>query len=411
MTAAEAALGALLANPAVATVLALLDGDGEEARVVGGAVRDALLARPVGDVDVATTAVPEEVARRAAAAGLKVVPTGLGHGTLTLLVRGQPVEVTTLRQDLETDGRHAVVAFGRDWAADARRRDFTLNALSLSRDGVVHDDVGGRADLAARRVRFIGDPAARIREDYLRSLRFFRFHAAFGEGAPDPAAFHAIVALRDGLSRLSRERVRAELLKLMAAPGAPAMAEVMADAGLLTLLLGGVPRVARLARLAAIETALGGAPDPLRRLGALTLFVEEDVARLTQRLRLANTEMRRLATMATPQPRLDLAAGDASARIALYRVGPAAFADRVLLAWTDAGAAPDDPAWRRLLGLPERWTPPAFPIGGRVLAAHGVAGPRLGALLRRLEEEWIAAGFPGDSDWRDAAIARAVAGG
>ncbi|HVV93134.1 MAG TPA: CCA tRNA nucleotidyltransferase [Hyphomicrobiales bacterium] len=407
--ASDAALAALLADPAVQMVLGLLDRDGEEARVVGGAVRDALLERPVGDVDVATTAVPDEVARRAAAAGLKVVPTGLGHGTLTLLVHGQPVEVTTLRQDLETDGRHAVVAFGRDWAADARRRDFTLNALSLTRDGEVHDDVGGRADLDARRIRFIGDPAARIREDYLRGLRFFRFHAAFGEGGPDQAALAAIVALRDGLSRLSRERVRAELLKLMGAPGAPAMAEVMADAGLLTLLLGGVPRVARLARLAAIETALGLAPDPLRRLGALTLFVDEDVPRLTARLRLANTEMRRLAAMAAAAPRLAPAATEDEARVALYRIGAPAFADRILLAWADANAAPDDPAWRRLLALPERWMPPAFPIGGRVLAAHGVAGPRLGTLLKRLEEEWLAAGFPEDAGWREAAIARAMA--
>jgi poly(A) polymerase len=407
--ASREALAALLADPATAPVLALLDRDGEAARVVGGAVRDALLGRRLGDIDIATTAVPDEVARRAAAAGIKAVPTGVDHGTLTLIAHGRTVEVTTLRRDLETDGRHAVVAFGRDWAADARRRDFTLNALSLSRDGTVHDDVGGLADLAARRVRFIGDPAARIREDYLRSLRFFRFHAAFGAGAPDAAALAAIVALRGGLATLSRERVRAELLKLMAAPGAAAMARVMAERGILTPLLAGVPRLDRLDRLLAIETALGRAPDALLRLGALTLFVTEDAARLRARLRLANAEAARLAAMAAAHPRLAPADGDAAARTALYRLGPAAFADRVLLAWADSGAPPDDAAWRALLGLPQRWTAPVFPIDGHALAAHGVAGPRLGALLGRLEEEWIAAGFPADAAWPQAAIARALA--
>ena len=195
-----------LKKGAVADLLALLDRDGEEARVVGGAVRNTLLGEPVGDIDIATTALPTEVIRRAETAGFKAVPTGIEHGTITLVAQGHPHEVTTLREDVETDGRRAKVAFGRDWQRDAARRDFTMNALSLSRDGGVHDYVGGLADLDIRRVRFIGEPATRIAEDYLRILRFFRFHAAYGHGAPDAAGVAACVAARDGLVRLSRER-------------------------------------------------------------------------------------------------------------------------------------------------------------------------------------------------------------
>src|SRR6478672_10004804 len=211
----------LKSGPA-ARVLGLLNGDGEEARVVGGAVRNALLKIPIGDIDIATTAVPDEVIRRAKAAGIKSVPTGIEHGTVTLVVEARPFEVTTLREDVETYGRKAKVAFGRDWARDAERRDFTINGLSVDAEGVVHDHVGGLADIAARRVRFIGDPARRIAEDYLRVLRFFRIHAAYGEGEPDRAGYLACIAARGGLAGLSAERVRMEILKLMIAKGAAA---------------------------------------------------------------------------------------------------------------------------------------------------------------------------------------------
>jgi poly(A) polymerase len=221
-------------------LLAVLDRDGEEARVVGGAVRNTLLKEPHGDIDIATTAVPQEVARRVTAAGFKPVPTGIEHGTITVVAAGRPFEVTTLREDVETFGRHAKVAFGRDWRRDAAPRDFTMNALSASRDGTVHDYVGGLADIVARRVRFIGDAAARIAEDYLRILRFFRFHAAYGNGAPDPEGLAACIAARAQLERLSRERVRMEMLKLVvAAHAVPALA-VMSEAGLLLAVLGGV---------------------------------------------------------------------------------------------------------------------------------------------------------------------------
>src|SRR4051812_8014490 len=249
-----------------------------------------MLAEPIGEIDVATTALPTEVIRRAQTAGFKAVPTGIEHGTITVVVHGQPFEVTTLREDVETFGRHAKVAFGRDWKRDAERRDFTMNALSAAREGTVYDYVGGLADVAARRVRFIGDAAARIAEDYLRILRFFRFHAAYGEGALDPAGVAACIAGREGLERLSRERIRMEVVKLLAAKHpVPALA-VMTETGLLGQVLGGVPLLASFANMVKLEAALGLAGDPVRRLGALAVSVLEDAERLRERLRLANTE-------------------------------------------------------------------------------------------------------------------------
>src|ERR1700681_526274 len=223
-----------------ARVLGSLNGDAEEARVVGGAVRSALLQIPPGDIDIATTALPDEVIRRARAAGIKSVPTGIEHGTVTLVIDGQPFEVPTLREDTETFGRKAKVAFGRDWAADARRRDFTINGLSVDAEGVVHDHVGGLEDIAARRVRFIGDPNQRIAEDYLRILRFFRIHAAYGAGEPDRAGYLACISEREGLATLSAERVRLEILKLMVAEGAAGAIAAVVDGGLLLPIFGGV---------------------------------------------------------------------------------------------------------------------------------------------------------------------------
>jgi poly(A) polymerase len=276
-----------LTEEPLARLLAVLDGDGEEARAIGGAVRNALLGQPPGDIDVATTALPQEVIRRAEAAGFKTAPTGIEHGTVTVIIAGRPIEVTTLRQDVETFGRKATVHFGRDWKADAERRDFTINALSVMRDGTVIDLVGGAADIAARRVRFIGDAAQRIREDYLRILRFFRFHAAYGAGRPDREGLRAAIALRGGLERLSRERIRMELMKLLVAPGAAPTLELMADAGLIEPIVG-VPIVAHVSKLAAIEERIGLTPDPVLRLGALAVHVPDDAERLAERLRLSN---------------------------------------------------------------------------------------------------------------------------
>jgi poly(A) polymerase len=388
---------AWLTGGSLAYILRILDRDGEEARVVGGAVRNALIGQPVHEIDVATTALPEEILRRAQEAQLRAVPTGIDHGTITLLAGGTPFEVTTLREDVETYGRKAKVAFGRDWRRDAERRDFTINALSVSRDGMIHDYVGGLADLDARRVRFIGDAAARIAEDYLRILRFFRFHAAYGEGEPDAAALHACIVARDGLRSLSRERVRMELLKLLVARRATAAIRVMADTGLLVPILGGVPYLVSFETMAAIEAASGEKPDPVRRLGALAVAVEEDAERLFERLRLSNAEHDRLRSMADGWWRIGAALTPPDARALLYRLGSLRFADRLLLSWSRSRDASGDSEWRDLVALPARWQPPACPICASDLIARGIPkGPALGAALREAEAAWIAADFPSD---------------
>jgi poly(A) polymerase len=387
-----------LTEGAPGKLLAALDRDGEEARVVGGAVRNALLGEPPREIDVATTARPEEVMRRADAAGFRAVPTGIEHGTVTIVVDGTGFEVTTLREDVETFGRKAKVRFGRDWEKDAQRRDFTLNALFLSRDGTVHDLVGGIEDLRQRRVRFIGDPARRIAEDYLRILRFFRFHAVYADGPPDAAGLHASILARENLRRLSRERVRTELLKLLVAPGAAPTLAVMADAGILVLVLGGVPYVASAANMITLETALGLAADPIRRLGALAAAVAEDAERVSERLRLANVEYERLASMADRWWRIDPTIGHLGARALLYRLGPARYRDRILLAWARCGGEPGDVGWRGLASLPDHWQAPVFPLKAADFMARGIAkGPQLGKVLAAAEEKWIAAGFPSDA--------------
>jgi poly(A) polymerase len=387
---------AWLKDGEVARLLALLDRDGEEARVVGGAVRNALLRIPVGEIDVATTALPEEVMRRVAAAGFKAVPTGIEHGTVTVVIDSHPFEVTTLRQDVETFGRKARVAFGRDWKTDAERRDFTINALSASADGQVYDYVGGPADIAARRVRFIGDADKRIAEDYLRILRFFRFHAYFGDGAPDAAGLLACVRARGGLDTLSRERVRMELLKLLVAPRAAPTLAVMSECGILGAALGGVPYIASFENMVKVEGATGAEPDAVRRLGALGVQVSEDAQRLAQRLRLTNAESERLSALECWW-RVSPAAGEPAAHALLYRLGPRSFSDRVLIAWARSSAGAADRAWGDLAGLPRRWTAPVFPLKSADFSRLGVpAGPALGTALRAAKEAWIAADFPAD---------------
>lgn len=404
MTARNLADATWLKAGPLTRVLEILDRDGEEARAVGGAVRNALMGLPVHEIDVATTALPGEVMRRAQEAGIRTVPTGIDHGTVTLLVKGQAFEVTTLREDVETYGRKAKVAFGRNWQHDAERRDFTMNALSVTCDGVVYDYVGGLADVQARHVRFIGDAARRIEEDYLRILRFFRFHAAYGEGEPDKAALAACIVARDGLETLSRERVRAELLKLLVAKNAAAAIMVMADAGLLVRILGGVPLPGSLEKLIAIENAVALAPDAIRRLGALALFITEDAERLFQRLRLSNGESQRLLSIADGWWRIMGAMKPAEAQTLIYRIGPAPFVDRVLLAWSRSQDSISDVRWQDLATLPQRWPVPAFPISASDLMARGIAkGPALGTALRTAEAAWIAAGFP-----QDAAVVAAI---
>src|ERR1700686_1194057 len=249
----------LKSGPA-ARVLQLLNRNGEQARVVGGAVRNALLKIPTGDIDIGTTALPDEVIRRARAAGIKSVPTGIEHGTVTLVVDGQPFEVTTLREDAETFGRKAKVAFGRDWVRDAERRDFTINGLSVDAAGVVHDHVGGLDDILAKRVRFIGDPDQRIPEDHLRIRRFFRIPAAYGASEPDRDGYLACIRARAGLATLSAERVRMEMLKLVIADGAAGSVAGMADGGLLLPIFGGIAYTGPFAAMFAPECLLALKP-------------------------------------------------------------------------------------------------------------------------------------------------------
>jgi poly(A) polymerase len=400
---------AWLREGALARLLDVLGRDGEEARVVGGAVRNALLGEPIREFDIATTAVPQEVIRRATAAGFRPVPTGIEHGTITVVIGSRPFEVTTLREDVETFGRHASVRFGRDWRADAQRRDFTMNALSAGADGVVFDYVGGLADLNARRVRFIGDANKRIAEDYLRILRFFRFHAAYGHGLPDAAGLAACIAARAGLGQLSRERVRMELLKLLLARHATPALAAMAESGLLVPVLGGVPDLAGFQNMAKVETAAGVQADPVQRLGALGARIAEDAERLWQRLRLSNVEHERLASMAESWWRIS-PADEKGARALLYRLGPERFVDRVLLAWARSPATAHDPAWRALAALPGHWTAPVFPLKAADFIKRGVPqGPALGAALHEAEAAWIAADFPADPEAIAAIAAAAVA--
>jgi len=360
-----------------ARVLELLNGNGEEARVVGGAVRNALLKIPTGDIDIATTAVPDEVIRRAKAAGIKSVPTGIEHGTVTLVVDAQPFEVTTLREDTETFGRKAKVAFGRDWVRDAERRDFTINGLSVDAGGVVHDHVGGLDDVLAKRVRFIGDPSQRIAEDYLRIPRFFRIHAAYGAGEPDRAGYLACIAARAGLTTLSAERVRMEMLKLMVAEGAPGAVAAMADGGLLLPIFGGVAYIGPFTAMISAERLLGLEPSAVR-------------------LRLTNAETKALDSMGHRWWRL-AGMDEAIARRRLYRLGEERYRDRLMLAWARAGAGTNSAHWRELATLPQRWSAPKFPLKAADFIARGIAeGPALGQVLALAEDAWLAADFPLD---------------
>jgi tRNA nucleotidyltransferase/poly(A) polymerase len=387
----------LLEDPRLTTLLAALATTDAETRIVGGAVRDALIGLAPHEIDLATTAPPEATMAAARAAGLKAIPTGIEHGTVTIVVAGAPFEVTTLREDVETDGRFAKVRFGGDFEQDARRRDFTVNALSLSPDGVLHDYTGGLDDLAARRIRFIGDAAARIREDYLRVLRFFRFNAALGTGDFDAEGLHASILARDQLVRLSRERIRSEILKLLIATRAPEVMRVMSRSGVIEPILGmGYP--ARLERIAAIERVAGDKPDAILRLAAFAVRTTEDADRLRQRLRLANDEHARLLSAA--QTLVPLHGAEAPPPVShlremLFVCGAQAAADGLALAFAASGAEAADSAWMASLGYLRTTPAPVFPLGGADLIARGMApGRDLGATLKALQKAWIRAGFP-----------------
>ena len=390
-----------LDNERVLRIFDVFDGAGEETRAVGGALRNHLLGVPVSDVDFATTATPQTTMDRAKAAGLRPIPTGFEHGTVTVIVEGQPFEITTLREDVETDGRRAKVRFGRDFEQDALRRDFTINALSCNREGHIFDYAEGLADIEARRVRFIGDARQRVREDYLRILRFFRFHAAYGEGALDGQAFHAAVLEREGMHNLSRERIRAELLKLLTARNSAPTIAIMCGAGLLLPVLAGVAIPARLARVIEIEHARDAKTDPVLRLIALGVLVREDAERLREELRLSNAEAQRAlgaaraletlhGCMAPPEPK--------ALRPLLYQHGPQATRDALTLAQAEAGVAAQDEDWAKAAAFAATTPKPQLPFSGADLLARGVGpGRGMGEALKAVERLWIAADFPSDA--------------
>jgi poly(A) polymerase len=397
----------------LARALEVLNGGDEETRLVGGAVRDLALGEPAVDFDLTTTAVPDEVVRRAREAGFKVALTGVAHGTVTIVVDGRPFETTTLREDVETDGRWAKVAFGRDFAADARRRDFTINALSLSADGTVHDHVGGLDDLGARRVRFIGDADARIREDYLRILRFFRFSARFAGSGIDPQGLSAAIRARDGLARLSRERVRAELMRLLVAPRACEVMRTMGESGFLEPIFGGIFYTRRLSRLIAIEAERGLAGDAVLRLAALGVAIPEDAERLRDRLRLSTAEADRLNTAAVALMGLHGTQAPPAfqgLRTLMFAIGRESARDTLALAQAESEAPASDAAFaagdRFLADTPEL----KLPFSGADLLARGVApGRQVGQALRAFQALWIRAGFPKEPETLTRLLEEAVA--
>jgi tRNA nucleotidyltransferase/poly(A) polymerase len=404
-----------LADRHLQKLLSVLRDQSEQARIAGGAVRDALIGRPVSDIDVATTTTPDETMRRAKAAGFKPIPTGFEHGTVTVVAGARTYEVTTLRADVETDGRHAKVVFGRDWQQDAERRDFAINALYAEADGTVIDMVGGVADLEARRVRFIGDPENRIREDCLRILRFFRFFAWYGSGRPDAQGLKACARLKEGLDRLSAERVWSELKKLLSAPDPSRAMLWMRQAGVLSRVLPesekwGIDTIHPLVRA---ESDLGWPADPLLRLEAIVPPDAERMAALAARLKLSNADSARLTNWAqSPLPKHDTSEG-AAARL-LYHCDPQGLIDRLrtALAGARARAVESNEAlveaagYARLLKLTESWNRPVLPLRGADLEALGFQrGLRLGETLKALETEWIESGFRLD---RDVLLARAA---
>ncbi|HVJ53937.1 MAG TPA: CCA tRNA nucleotidyltransferase [Aliidongia sp.] len=388
---------AVPARLAAAPVRTVLDALGE-ARFVGGAVRDTLLDRPIGDIDLATPLTPETVMAKLAEARIRFVPTGLAHGTITALADHQPIEITTLRHDVETDGRHAIVAFTDDWAADAARRDFTMNALYLDAEGGLWDPVGGIEDCLAGRVRFVGDARQRITEDVLRLLRFYRFLAHFARAPADPAARAACRTLAPGLHNLAGERIRVELLKLLGAPDPVPTIRMMIEDQVLREILPEPADIARLARLVPIEPVA----DPLRRLAAL--LPADAALAVAERLRLSVKERERLLDMngRLDPPDLD---GDAPAqRRALYRLGTDRYRDLALLRAAGSGAALAVPD---LLALADAWPVPRLPVAGADALAAGIsAGTSVGAALRAVEAWWIEGDFRAG---REACLARLAA--
>ncbi len=390
-----------LRDPALIAVMTAIEEAGGEVRVNGGAIRNALLGEEITDVDLSTTLVPSHVMEVLLRAGIKVVPTGIEHGTVTAVSGVKGFEITTLREDIETDGRHAVVRFGTDWVSDAQRRDFTLNALYCDRNGKIFDPLGGFGDLMARRIRFIGDPAQRIAEDRLRILRFFRFFAWYGHGRPDAEGLKACVREKDGLKGLSAERVWHELRRLLAAPDPVRAILWIRTAGVLDIVLAESRNWGAdlIPRLAATEKALGWKPDPLLRLMAMIPPHAETVKALAERLKLSNAENARLrAWTGASLPKAGTAAGELEKL--LYRGDRMAILDRLRLERARLQESPGkkDEAERQereaMIGAAGNFQAPLFPVTGKDLIAAGMTpGPQMGKQLALLEDRWVESGF------------------
>lgn len=384
-------------------LLSLLSKNGEEARVVGGAVRNSLLGKPIADIDIATTLLPEFVIKRATAAGFHAVPTGMAFGTVTVVAHGQPFEVTTLRSDIETDGRRAKVSFGRDWQVDANRRDFTINALYVDADANVYDYVDGLHDIETTTVRFIGKAEDRIKEDFLRILRFFRFFAWYGHGRPDAEALKAAAKLKQGLGRLSAERSWHEVRKLLCATDPSRALLWMRQTGVLSEILPETEKwgIDAIHSLVATERHFNWPVDPLLRLESLVPPDEERCNKLASRLKLANKDKRRLKDWARVSP-ITADINTSQLKIQLYHVGRQVIVDALRLnlakarqnANMDARALEKCHHYSELLNLAENWIIPEFPVkGGDLLALGCAANHELGQKLKELEELWLKSSF------------------
>ena len=378
----------------VRRVLEALTRDGGEARFVGGAVRNAILGRDVTEIDIATPLVPDEVVRRLDAAGIKPIPTGIDHGTVTALVDDKSFEVTTLRRDVDTDGRHATVAFSTDWREDGARRDFTMNALFASADGDVFDYFGGVEDAKAGRVRFVGEPGKRIREDYLRILRLFRFHAWYGKGDLDGGALRAAASEKSGLAKLSGERVQTEMLKLLAADAPAPVLRIMAAASVLSEILPGPLMIPRLERLAEIDAEAFSTPDPVLRLAALLPDDPAVAHEVAERWRLSNSDRERIEAAAGAKEKVVSYLSVHESTKLFYWLGVERFKDIAFLRWAADPKLSNSMGWRALVARADSWQRPKFPLSGRDVMLAGVPeGPLVGRILAEVEEWWVDADF------------------
>jgi poly(A) polymerase len=381
-----------------------------EARFVGGAVRNALLGTSVVDIDIAVPMPPTEALIRLTAKDIKVVETGMDHGTVTAIAGSHAFEITSLRRDVETDGRHAKVVFTDDWAEDAMRRDFTINALYASADGEIFDYATGVQDLIAGKVRFMGDARARIAEDYLRVLRLFRFHAWYGKGDMDAEGLRAAADAKDKLGTLSAERVAKELLRLLEAGNPAPVLRVMAATGILAAILPEALLLSRLEHLAEIDADNVFPRDAILRLAAL-LDGSEAAHAVSDRLRLSNADRTRLE-QALSADRIGARLSAREARRLLYRMGPARFRDKVMLQWAAAPRAAGALAWRMLLQMAQNWQRPRFPLTGRDVMQAGVPeGPDVGRILAQVEDWWVGGDFAADEGACRDRLAQAIAQG